>query len=93
MIFGVLRNFPVLVDFSWVVLFVSVVFFSLPFQCLRKKLNTTAIGNEHDTSPPLPLFLILCKSERGTKWITLQEDDVSIQTLWIVAWGGMSTLN
>lgn len=25
-----------------------------------------------------PLFLRLCKSERGKKWITLQEDDDSI---------------
>lgn len=62
------------VDFSWVVLLESTGGFPA-FQYLRKKLSTAEVGNDNNTHP---LFLRLCKSERGKKWITLQEDDDSI---------------
>lgn len=59
-IFGVLRKFPMVVDFSWVVLFVSALVFFFPsVWYLRKKLSTTEIGNKNDTHPPPLIFKTL----------------------------------
>lgn len=50
MIFGVLRSFPMVVDFSWVVLLESAGVFPA-FQYLRKKLSTAEVGNDNNTHP------------------------------------------